>query len=200
MIQAVIFDWGGVLMRTADPGPRLAWDRRLDLPAGSVNRLVFASEDWRRAQLGQIGEDEVWSNLGRSLNLTPEALAELRHDFWAGDQLDDELVALIRRLRPRFKTTLLSNFPTSLRARLRQWGVMDAFDAIVISGEVGLVKPAARIYELTAGCLGVPVGECLFVDDFVENIAGAQAAGMQTLHFAPVDVARMHLVQLVDHA
>ena len=70
MIQAVIFDWGGVLMRTADPGPRLAWDARLGLAAGSISRLVFESGDWRRAQLGQIGEDEVWSNLGARLSLS----------------------------------------------------------------------------------------------------------------------------------
>ena len=193
MIQAVIFDWGGVLMRTADPGPRLAWDVRLGLPAESVKRLVFASDDWRRAQLGQISEGEVWDSLGARLGLAPDALAELRRDFWAGDQFDAELVLLIRRLRSRFKTALLSNFPASLRALLSQCNMTDAFDAIVISGEVGLVKPDARIYSLAAERLGVPVGECLFVDDFVENVAGARAAGMQTLHFAPLEAARREL-------
>ena len=192
-LSAVILDWGGVLMRTADPGPRLAWDARLGLAAGSINRLVFESGDWRRAQLGQVSEDEVWSNLGARLNLAPEALAGLRRDFWAGDQLDTEMVTLVRGLRPRFKTALLSNFPASLRTLLTQCGVTDAFDEMVISGEVGLVKPNARIYPLTAGRLGVPVGECLFVDDFSENVAGARAAGMQTLYYAPVDAARAEL-------
>lgn len=196
MIQAVIFDWGGVLVRTTDPGPRLAWDARLGLAAGSIHRLVFESGDWRRAQLGQISEDEVWSNLGARLNLAPEALAELRRDFWAGDQLDAGLVAFIHDLRPRFKTALLSNFPASLRALLTQCNVMEVFDAIVISGEVGTVKPDARIYPLAAGRLGVPIGECLFVDDLPENVAGARAAGMQTLHFAPVDAARAELRRL----
>ena len=194
MIQAVIFDWGGVLMRTGDPGPRLAWDARLGLTSGSVNRLVFESGDWRRALLGQIGEDEVWSNLGARLSLSAEALAELRRDFWKGDQLDAEMVTLVRRLRPHFKTALLSNFPASLRALLTQCGVTDAFDEMVISGEIGLVKPDARIYPLTAERLGVPVGECLFVDDFVENVTAARAAGMQALHFAPVGAATAELL------
>ena len=197
MIQAVIFDWGGVLMRTADPGPRLAWDARLGLAAGSINRLVFESGDWQRAQLGQISEDEVWSNLGARLDLAPDALAELRRDFWAGDRLEAEMVTLVRRLRPRFKTALLSNFPASLRALLTQCGVTDAFDEMVISGEVGMVKPDARIYLLAAGRLGVPVGECLFVDDFVENVKGARAAGMQALHLAPVDKAMAELRRLL---
>ncbi len=194
MIQAVILDWGGVLMRTADPGPRLAWDARLGLTPGSVNRLVFESGDWQRALLGQIGEDEVWSSLGARLSLSAQALAELRRDFWKGDQLDAELVALVRRLRPHFKTALLSNFPASLRPLLAQCGVTDAFDEIVISGEVGRGKPDARVYQLTAGRLGVPMGECLFVDDFVENVTGALAAGMQALHFAPVGAAMAELL------
>jgi len=193
MIQAVILDWGGVLMRTADPGPRLAWDARLGLTPESVNRLVFESGDWRRALLGQIGEGEVWWNLGARLSLSAEALAELRRDFWRGDQLDAEMVTLVRGLRPRFKTALLSNFPASLRALLTHCGVTDAFDEMVISGEIGLVKPDARIYQLTAERLGVPVGECLFVDDFLENVAGAREAGMQALHFAPVDAAKAEL-------
>jgi len=188
-IRAVIFDWGGVLMRTADAGFRSMWEARLGLRPGDISRLVFESDDWRRAQLGQIGEDAVWANLGVRLNLAPETLARLRRDFWAGDQLDGELVKLIRSLRPRIKTALLSNFPASLRALLAQHGLMDAFDVIVISGEQGLLKPDTRIYHLTAQRLGVLPAECLFVDDSTENIHGARQAGMQALYFAQPDAA-----------
>ena len=196
MIRAIVFDWGGVIMRTVEPGWRLAWDVRLGLEPGSVSRLFFESDAWQRAQLGQAAEADVWAGLGARLNLSPEALAELHHDFWAGDQLDDELVQFIRSLRPRFKTGLLSNFASSLRAWLGQCSLGDAFDAIVISGEQGLVKPQARIYQLAAERLGAPIGECLFVDDFVENIEGARRAGMQALHFAPVDAAMAQLRHL----
>ena len=184
MIRAIIFDWGGVIMRTVDPAPRLAWDARLGLAPGSVNRLVFESSEWRRAQLGQVGEDVVWTNLGARLNLSPEALVELRHDFWAGDRLDGNLVTLIRHIRPRFKIALLSNFPASLRELLAQLGLTDAFDAIVISGEEGILKPDVHIYQLAARRLGALINECLFIDDFVENVEGARAAGMEALHFA----------------
>jgi HAD superfamily hydrolase (TIGR01509 family) len=184
MIQAVIFDWGGVLMRTVDASPRLAWDARLGLVPGSVNRLVFESPTWRRAQLGEISDAAFWANLGVRLSLSPAALAEFRHDFWAGDRLDGDFVALIRSLRPRVKTALLSNFSAQLRQLLTQHGLIDAFDVIVISGEEGLLKPDARIYHLAAERLGVPVADFLFVDDSEENVAGARAAGMPALHFA----------------
>ena len=198
-IHAVIFDWGGVLMRTADHGFRLAWDARLGLEPGSMEQLVFGSAEWKQAQVGRLSEQAVWASLRARLNLSPEALAELRHDFWAGDQLDEELIALIRGLRPRFKTALLSNFPASLRALLTELGLTDTFDAIIISGEAGVVKPNAQIYHLAAERLGVPTGDCLFVDDFVENIVGARAAGMQALHFAPVETAMSELRRMTDN-
>jgi putative hydrolase of the HAD superfamily len=196
MIRAVIFDWGGVLMRTDDPNPRLAWDARLSLPPGSINRLVFESAGWSRALYGQIGDDELWAEVGDQLNLSAESLAELRHDFWAGDRLDGELVSLIRGLRPRYQTALLSNFTAGLRPLLARYNLAAAFDVIVISGEEGIVKPDARIYQVTAARLGTPPSECLFVDDFKENVAGARAAGMQALHFAPVDAAMVELRKL----
>ena len=183
MIRAVIFDWGGVLMRTVDASPRLAWDARLGLVPGNVNRLVFESYAWRRAQLGQMRDGDFWVNLGARLNLSPDALTEFRRDFWAGDRLDGDLVALIRSLRPRYKTALLSNFSAQLSQLLTQHGLIDVLDVIVISGEEGILKPDARIYHLAAGRLGVPVADCLFVDDVEENVAGARAAGMQALHF-----------------
>jgi len=52
------------------------------------------------------------------------------------------------------------------------------FDAIVISGEVGLNKPDAEIFELAADRVGVPAGECVFVDDLRENCEGAERVGM----------------------
>ena len=199
MIQAVILDWGGVLMRTLDPNPRLVWDARLGLPAGSVNRLVFESVEWRQALVGQVSDDEFWADLGARLSLAPEALAGLRRDFWAGDRLDVDLVAFVRSLRPRFKTGLLSNFTAGLRPWLVEHRLADAFDAIVISGEEGIVKPDARVYQLAAERLGAPLGACLFVDDFMENVAGARAAGMQALCFAPIEAAMSELRRITHN-
>ena len=55
---------------------------------------------------------------------------------------------------------------------------MQIFDATVISGDVGLHKPQPEIYELGAERIGVAAGDCVFVDDLRENIAGAEAVGM----------------------
>jgi epoxide hydrolase-like predicted phosphatase len=55
------------------------------------------------------------------------------------------------------------------------------FDAVVISGEVGLNKPEPEIFRLGAERLGVPPEECVFVDDLRENCEGAEAVGMTAI-------------------
>jgi epoxide hydrolase-like predicted phosphatase len=59
--------------------------------------------------------------------------------------------------------------------------VRGLFDAVVISGEVGLHKPEPEIYLLAAERLGVKPRSCVFVDDLRENCAGAEAVGMTAL-------------------
>jgi HAD superfamily hydrolase (TIGR01549 family) len=192
-MRAVLYDWGGVLMRTGNHGFRHALDARLGLAPGGLEQLVFGCVEWKQAQLGQMSEEAVWAALGARWSLGPDALTQMRRDFWAGDQLDGELVAFIRSVRPHVKAGLLSNFASSLRGLLIECGVLDAFDAVVISGEEGVLKPEARIYHIAAERLGTPLSECLFVDDSIENIEGARRAGMQTFHFAPVEGALTRL-------
>lgn len=60
------------------------------------------------------------------------------------------------------------------------------FDAVVISGEVGMRKPEERIFRHAAGLLGVDPSECVFIDDLAANIAAAEAIGMTgVLHTDP---------------
>lgn len=84
---------------------------------------------------------------------------------------------------------------TGIRTGLitNSWGMgvydrapLEIFDATVISGDVGLHKPQAEIYELGAERIGVEPQACVFVDDLQENVAGAAAVGMAAiLHREP---------------
>jgi putative hydrolase of the HAD superfamily len=94
------------------------------------------------------------------------------------------LVDYLRSLRPRYKTALLSNAWSDLRGMLTErWEIADTFDELVISAEVGIVKPDPRIYHLALERLQVAPQEAVFVDDFIENIEGGKAVGLHTIHF-----------------
>ncbi len=145
-------------------------------------RLVFESETSRTASLGDITEEAHWKALARRLNRPREANA-LRDEFFAGDVADQVLIDFIRSLRPRWKTGLISNAWSGMRAYIAGKKFDDAFDHLVISAEVGMVKPQAGIYLHALEQLDVQPGEAIFVDDFIENVEGARAVGMSAIHF-----------------
>ena len=184
LIKAVIWDLGGVLARTIDCAPRTALAHRLGLTYPELDEAVFNSASARQASLGEISADRHWENVCAELDWPLENLKEFQDLFWGGDQLDTALIAYIRRLKPAFKTGLLSNNWSNLRHLIEhRWQVADAFDRLVISAEVGLLKPDPTIYQLTLERLGVRPEQAIFVDDFIENIQAARQLGWQAVQF-----------------
>ncbi len=187
-IKAIIFDFGGVLVRTQDPSGRRKWEKLLHLPLGGLDALVFDSEMAVQATVGKVQEADVWRYVGSSLKLSPEQLVELREDFWRGDKLDLELVNFLRSVRPAFKTAILSNAWSNARQVIgEKYLLSDAVDTLIISAEVNLAKPDSQIYNLAASILGVSPAEAVFVDDVDRNVQAAVAAGMVGIRFRSTD-------------
>jgi len=183
-IKAVLWDLGGVILRTEDWEPRERWEAELGLQSGELHKFVFEGELGRQAALGLSNANEIWRSIGEQLSLPEDRLERLQDDFWSGDRIDDHLAAVIRGLRPDYLTGLLSNAWPDVRIMLEgTWGLADAFDITVLSCEVGLAKPDPRIYQLALDKLGLEPGEVVFLDDFQRNIEGARKIGMQTIWF-----------------
>jgi epoxide hydrolase-like predicted phosphatase len=198
-IHAVIFDLGGVLVRTEERAPRAALAARLGMSYDELVQLVFDSQSALKASLGEITAAQHWEAVGAALDLSPDQLQGVRRDFFGGDRLDEALVGFIRALRPRLKTGLLSNAWSDLRHYLENyWHVVDAFDDLVISAEVGLAKPDARIYRLAVDRLGVAPEQAIFVDDYLENVDGARAAGLYAIHFRGLEQSRAELDRILE--
>jgi len=200
-IRAVIWDLGGVILRTHDQGPRARWEKRLGLPQHELERLVFRGEAGVKAALGQLDAQGVWIWVRDRLGLAEADRPSLEADFWSGDRIDHELVSYIRSLRPAFKTALLSNAWSDLRGALeREWKIADAFDAVVISAEVDLVKPDPRIFRLALTELDVAPAEAVFVDDMPENTDAARSLGLRAVLFENAPQAMASLAQILGPA
>jgi putative hydrolase of the HAD superfamily len=188
-IRAVIFDIGGVLVRTEDLEPRRKWERRFGLPDWGLARIVFESPAAAQSTIGQAGPEAVWAAVAERLRLTPAELTELQADFWRGDVFDAALLAYLRSLRPRYKTGIISNAWVGMRAMHQPRLNGDTFDLIVYSAEEGLAKPDPAIYQRALERLGVEPAEAVFVDDMPENVEAARALGMAGVRFqAGMDV------------
>jgi epoxide hydrolase-like predicted phosphatase len=193
-IQAVYFDIGGVLLRTEDRAPRDNLAARLGISRDELNDLVFAGEQGLRAQRGQINADELWESVRQTLHLPREVLPQVKQEFFGGDRLDTDLLDTIRSLHRRYKTGIISNATDDTRPVIEgRWGMADAFDAIILSAEVGVMKPDARIFHVALQALGVQPSEAVFVDDFPQNVEGARATGMHAIQFHTSEQARQDL-------
>lgn len=98
--------------------------------------------------------------------------------------LNERLLAYAQSLRPGVKLGMLSNIAPGAMDRYFSPGQRRRlFDAVVLSGEEGLSKPHPSIYKIMAERLNLAAGECLLVDDSLDNCSGAAAAGMDSLLF-----------------
>ena len=184
LIRAVIFDYSGVLAYLPDDSAYKQLADRYGVRLRTFRRLLFGGNSFRLALLGEISAEHHWSTTARLLRIPPMDVPEFIEAIWQMDELDEELLALIGCLRKRFKVGLLSNAASDLRQVLAaRPGIVGSFDDLVISSEVGLVKPDVRIFELAVQRLGVSPEEVLLVDDLEQNIVGAQRAGLQVLHY-----------------
>lgn len=197
-IKSVVWDMGGVILRTEDSSGRERWEKRLGLGPGSLANIVFDGHGSRLAVVGEATDEEVWSWVLERLGLPETERQALIADFFGGDRVDRRLVGFIRGLRPEVATGMITNaWPNVRRFFEHEWKIADAFDSLVISAEVGLMKPDARIYRLALADLGVEPGEAVFVDDMPENIEGAQAVGMHGIRFVTPEQAMGEVRELL---
>jgi putative hydrolase of the HAD superfamily len=178
-VRGVIFDFGGVLID-------MRWDvsagleQTHGLPPHALLETLYRTPTWRAIERGQ-GDLLAWRAEAHRL-LEEQAGRSLPrlHDAWmAARHLIRANVLLAGRLRPAYRTAILSNADRSLRGRLRQLGIHDLFDTVVSSAEEGVAKPDAEIYRRAAERLGLPPESCVFVDDYAANVQAAQALGMR---------------------
>ena len=182
-LRGLIVDWGGVLTAPIDEA-MTAWARNegVDL---DVYRTVMRSWIEESAspiqglERGEVTPEEFERLLAKGfrehgVNVVADGL--LARMLSGLVELLDDMVNLVRRARRQgLKTALLSNswgehYPEHL------W--VGAFDAVVISGRVGMRKPDEEIFRHTADLLQLSPGECVMVDDLAPNIRGAVASGM----------------------
>ena len=140
----------------------------------------------RDANLGRVSEAEFAQALGRLYGLAQPTTDELLVDLWGWyvGELNAEMADYFQRLRPRYRTAILSNAAAGgRREEERRYGFATMADVLVYSYEVGIEKPDRRIYKITCQRLGVAPGEVVFLDDLEANVVAARRLGMQAVLF-----------------
>ena len=174
----MLFDFGGVLT-TSVWDSFAAFCEAEGLDPDTVKRLFRedpeALAELRSLEMGEVDEAEFEASFGRRLGLSNHE--NLIDSMFAGMAPVTEMTDAVGRLRATgLRTGLVSNsWSTSHYDRELLAGL---FDAVLISGELGMHKPEPEIYRLAAERVAAAPEACLFVDDLRENCEGAEAVGM----------------------
>ncbi len=178
--RGLLVDYGGVLTTSVFAGFH-EFERAEGLEHGTVSRLFRADPTARELLIGlELGTgSEEWFESGLAALLGVPADGLIPRLLTA--QPEETMIGVVRAVhRSGVRTGLVSNswgtagYPLDLLSEL--------FDAVILSGEVGLRKPDPEIYRLGAREIGIDPGECVFVDDLPRNLVPATDLGMVGLH------------------
>ncbi|HVF19522.1 MAG TPA: HAD family phosphatase [Mycobacteriales bacterium] len=203
--SALVVDYGGVL--TTSLGASFArFSETEDIDREHIQQVVLSAYDDGRPsplhliETGSVTLDEFEAELASRLRTRSGGSVEaqgLVSRMFAGAKPDRRMLDAVRRAREGgLRTALLSN----------SWGNREQydfphfdtlFDAVVISGEVGLRKPDHGIYELMCRELEAAPQECVFVDDIAANIRAAAEVGMCGVHHTDTQVTLAELEALL---
>jgi FMN phosphatase YigB (HAD superfamily) len=182
-IEAVIVDWGGVLIENPAWGLMHYCAGALGVPPDRYAQVHNALAG--PFQEGRISEPDFWMGVCRRLSCPLPVSPSLWGDaFRAVYRPRPEMLALVSSLKARgCKTALLSNTEQPCVRYLHELRY-DAFDVCIFSCEEGVTKPARRIYDLALERLGVVPGKAVFVDDNALFVAGAREAGLHGIVYS----------------
>ena len=177
-IEAIVFDWGGVLID--DPAPGLMDHCAQALGVGVDAYVAVHKRHGEPFQKGEIHEGVFWQRVCGDLDRPEPEVASLWGEaFRAVYSPRQAVFDLVRQLQETgYKTAVLSNTEVAAMEFFGELGY-DMFDALVFSCAEGTVKPERRIYLIAARQLGVDPERCVFVDDRQVYVDGAVDAGMK---------------------
>jgi putative hydrolase of the HAD superfamily len=185
-VKGLLTDFGGVLTTNVFDSFK-AFCVAEGLPADTVKRTFRdnpeALAELRSLERGDLTVAEFEPRFGPHLGISEtDGLVER---LFAGVGPDEAMIEAVRRAHDAgVRTAVISNSWGGTSYDVADWRSL--FDAIVISGEVGLHKPGPEIFELALTEIGLAAAECVFIDDLRENIAGAEAVGITgILHRGP---------------
>jgi len=117
-----------------------------------------------------------------------EALYETMPNQWVLNDGASDLI--VRASRAGMRLAIVSNIALDIRPALERWGISSALDAVVLSYEVGYVKPDPRIFQLAADLLDTDPRDCLMIGDSAHDDVGGAVLGMQCLIARPEQMWR----------
>ncbi len=193
MIKAIVFDWGGVLAMHA----RFGHFAKMYAPKFGKDPDKFKKiflENWTKARVNEMDSQLFWYNTAKFLGIDKNIFRKDLKEYFA---LNKDILNLLKSLKKDYKLGLLTNqIQDWLEEIIKLHNLHKIFDVIVSSYESKVAKPDILIYKQIIEKLAVNANECLYIDDFEENLPPAEKLGMRTILFKDLQQLKDELIKL----
>lgn len=137
------------------------------------------------ADIGKISLDSLFTNLEELTGVAPE---QIQKDWLSLAKIDGNVVSVIETLQKDYRIVLFSNaVPVFLRQLLKENDLERLFDSIVISSEIGIVKPDSAFFRKALEMINATPEEVFFIDDNSENVKAAEKLGIKSVVYKDLE-------------
>ncbi|MDD5162723.1 MAG: HAD-IA family hydrolase [Candidatus ainarchaeum sp.] len=192
MIKAVLFDAGGVYLK----GSFAVFTKKAFRVLG-ISKIVSAEKGVTVDGMFNSGKITIQEFFRRIFNVQisieqEKQLVKLWTNNW---KLDPKMAGLVKKLKKNYRLGMISNSdPVNFPNHLKK-GWLKPFEVLVLSHELGILKPEKEIYEIAIQKLGLKPEECLFIDDQEKCIETAQKLGMKAIWFRSFEQLKKDLAK-----
>jgi epoxide hydrolase-like predicted phosphatase len=200
-VKGLLVDFGGVLTTNVFQSFKQFAEAE-GLPPDTIKRAFKEDREalalLRRLEKGELTAQEFEPPFAERIGVRGDRVDGLVERLFAGVGPEDRMLGAVKKARESgFRTGLISNSWGGSGIHYEGTPLEDLFDAVVISGDVGMHKPEPEIFHLGAERIGVAPADCVFVDDLRENCAGAEAVGMTAILHRGADSTLPELARLL---
>jgi len=185
MIKAIVFDFFGVVC------PDLLWSWLGKTYKDLESQRDFFQNLTNQLDRGRMDEATFVQKIAEKTGFASETILPQIHKEFG---LDEELLELIAQLKNKYKIGLMSNARAGiLRKMLEEHNLYKYFDEVVISSEIGFIKPEKEFFEEALKKLNLHKEEIIFVDDRERNILAAESLGIKSFVYTSVEKLKLDL-------
>jgi len=178
MIKAIVFDYGGVIVK-----------EEVDLIQKIADFLKTTKDDWNKvyfsynhlSNTGKKSWKEVLELVCKELGASNKQISNIHkivQEHKKAKKINWELIEIIKDLKKKnYKIGLLSNNFTELKQKLIDQNIVHLFDEVITSMEFGYQKPQPEIFEIVFNKLSIKNDEMIFIDDTERSLEGAENIG-----------------------
>jgi putative hydrolase of the HAD superfamily len=192
LIRAILFDFGNVVAFFDHTRATRRFAESSPMPPADMYAAIYDNELEHEFESGRLSADAF---VGRVMErIAYRGRREQLHDAFIDIFTPNPaVIAAVPRLKPNYRLVLASNTNPLHYGHYREQfaDTLRHFDAVALSYEAGVRKPAAAYFDYAVRLAGCRPGECLFIDDMTLNVAGAHSSGLHGLVYQPeVDLPR----------